>query len=272
MWEQTANLGDLLGPAHPRHVLRPLLALAAGCLRRVSAGLAGPFPGVPDLLERGDVAALDRVAALLPADLPETTDRRDLAAAGAVRLLAAAARAGTDRLRAAVGHLARGCREAEQLRLTPDRPLTSFPLPAHLEPYRAGVVNAFRFGPHGGDPYFSPAGREAYQHLTRASADYQREQARVSEAEATAQCDLARDIFGYPDAAVRFDPDWRTSTAAAVARGMWEAADFSGMPILADALQDAGCDDPEVLGHCRSEAPHARGCWVVDLVLDTPPG
>jgi hypothetical protein len=42
---------------------------------------------------------------------------------------------------------------------------------------------------------------------------------------------------------------------------------FDRMPILADALQDAGCDNEDVLNHCRGSGPHVRGCWVVDLVL-----
>jgi hypothetical protein len=49
---------------------------------------------------------------------------------------------------------------------------------------------------------------------------------------------------------------------------MYESHDFFPMPILADALQDAGCDHPDVLAHCRDpQATHVRGCWVVDLVL-----
>jgi hypothetical protein len=48
---------------------------------------------------------------------------------------------------------------------------------------------------------------------------------------------------------------------------MYEARDFSAMPILADALQDAGCDNDDILDHCRGPGPHVRGCWVVDLVL-----
>ena len=43
--------------------------------------------------------------------------------------------------------------------------------------------------------------------------------------------------------------------------------DFAAMPILADALQDAGCDDEDILAHCREEREHIRGCWVVDLLL-----
>ena len=65
-----------------------------------------------------------------------------------------------------------------------------------------------------------------------------------------------------------FDPDWRTSTAVALAKQMYESRDFAAMPILADALQDAGCDNDDVLNHCRdANGAHVRGCWVVDLVL-----
>jgi hypothetical protein len=49
---------------------------------------------------------------------------------------------------------------------------------------------------------------------------------------------------------------------------MYEARDFSAIPILADALQDAGCGSADILTHCRdSNQVHVRGCWVVDLVL-----
>jgi hypothetical protein len=93
---------------------------------------------------------------------------------------------------------------------------------------------------------------------------------------------LSRDIFGNPFRTVAFSPEWRTDTAVTLARQMYEARDFSAMPILADALQDAGCDSADVLDHCRGKqgvsgepptgspvqtAPHVRGCWVVDLVL-----
>ena len=52
-----------------------------------------------------------------------------------------------------------------------------------------------------------------------------------------------------------------------LARQMYESLDFGAMPILADALQDAGCDSADILNHCRGPGPHVRGCWVVDLVL-----
>ena len=66
---------------------------------------------------------------------------------------------------------------------------------------------------------------------------------------------------------VTFSPEWKTDTALSLARQMYESRDFSPMPILADALQDAGCDNEDVLSHCRGPGPHVRGCWVVDLVL-----
>jgi hypothetical protein len=81
------------------------------------------------------------------------------------------------------------------------------------------------------------------------------------------QVDLLRDIVGNPFRPVLFDPAWRTQTAVLLARGMYESRDFGAMPILADALQDAGCDNDDVLNHCRGPGPHVRGCWVVDLVL-----
>jgi hypothetical protein len=76
------------------------------------------------------------------------------------------------------------------------------------------------------------------------------------------------DIFGNPFRPVTFSAEWRTSTVVALARQMYDSRDFSAMPILADALQDAGCDHDEILKHCRDEsAIHVRGCWVVDCIL-----
>jgi hypothetical protein len=86
-------------------------------------------------------------------------------------------------------------------------------------------------------------------------------------AEGAAQAELVRDIFGNPFRSVSFDPAWRTGTAVALASQMYESRDFGAMPILADALQDAGCDNEDILTHCRGPGPHVRGCWVVDLVL-----
>jgi hypothetical protein len=84
----------------------------------------------------------------------------------------------------------------------------------------------------------------------------------------SAFANLLREVFGNPHRPVRFDPAWRTDTAVAIARQMYDSREFGAMPILADALQDAGCNSDELLNHCRSAtAAHVRGCWVVDLVL-----
>lgn len=65
---------------------------------------------------------------------------------------------------------------------------------------------------------------------------------------------------------VSFAAPWRTDTAVPLARQMYEPGDISGPLILADALQDAGCDSGDILDHCRGSGPHVCGCWVVDLV------
>jgi hypothetical protein len=89
----------------------------------------------------------------------------------------------------------------------------------------------------------------------------------AKDAESAAQAQLLRCIFGNPFRPVAFDPEWRTSTVVQLARGIYDDRDFDRLPILADALQDAGCNNADVLNHCRQPGPHARGCWVVDLVL-----
>jgi hypothetical protein len=90
---------------------------------------------------------------------------------------------------------------------------------------------------------------------------------RVRQAEQAIQTVLLRDIFGNPFRPVVADPSWRTSAVVALAGQMYESRDFGEMPILADALEDAGCDNADVIAHCRGPGPHVRGCWVVDLVL-----
>lgn len=86
------------------------------------------------------------------------------------------------------------------------------------------------------------------------------------EADRAQQAAFLRDIF--PFRPVTFSPEWRTSTAVAIAKQMYDSRDFSAMPILADALQDAGCENADILNHFRDpDATHVRGCWALDLVL-----
>jgi hypothetical protein len=61
--------------------------------------------------------------------------------------------------------------------------------------------------------------------------------------------------------------DWFTTTVSTLAAQIYASHEFSALPILADALQDAGCDDEQILTHCRGSKPHARGCWVLDAIL-----
>ena len=78
---------------------------------------------------------------------------------------------------------------------------------------------------------------------------------------------MIRDIFGNPFRPIVANPAWLTPTAVAIATAIYADRAFEQMPILADALEEAGCTNADVLLHCRSGGPHVRGCWVVDLLL-----
>ena len=60
---------------------------------------------------------------------------------------------------------------------------------------------------------------------------------------------------------------WNLGTIPRLARGIYEAREWASLPILADALDEAGCDDEPILRHLRYPGPHVRGCWVLDLLL-----
>jgi hypothetical protein len=80
--------------------------------------------------------------------------------------------------------------------------------------------------------------------------------------------ELLRCVFGNPFYEVRIDPSWRTHPVVATATAAYDDRAFFRMPEMAAALSAAGCQDPEVLGHCVRTEPHVRGCWVVDLLLE----
>lgn len=67
--------------------------------------------------------------------------------------------------------------------------------------------------------------------------------------------------------AISIDARWLSSTVLDLARTIYDERQFDRMPVLADALMDAGCDSEEIINHCRSEGLHVRGCWVVDQFL-----
>src|SRR5262249_27889609 len=63
------------------------------------------------------------------------------------------------------------------------------------------------------------------------------------------------------------EPAWLTPAVVAIARRAYDERDFSALPILADALQEAGCTNDEIQSHCHEGLYHGRGCWVLDWVL-----
>jgi hypothetical protein len=89
-------------------------------------------------------------------------------------------------------------------------------------------------------------------------------------AEVLAQVSLVHDIVGDPFHLCVIDPvwlAWHEGTIPRIAQRIYDERRFEDMPILADALEDAGCCDEVILTHCRGENSHVRGCWVLDLLL-----
>jgi hypothetical protein len=82
--------------------------------------------------------------------------------------------------------------------------------------------------------------------------------------------ELIREIFGNPFRPVHFHKDWLDSNVVGIAKCMDATRDFSMMPMLADALQDSGCENPAILDHCHLTKEHVRGCWVLESILHKP--
>jgi hypothetical protein len=92
----------------------------------------------------------------------------------------------------------------------------------------------------------------------------------AARAEWTAQAALLRDIFGNPFHPASITPAviaWNDGTVVTLARAIYDERAFDRLPVLADALEEAGCDNADLLTHCRQPGGHVRGCWVVDLHL-----
>jgi hypothetical protein len=94
---------------------------------------------------------------------------------------------------------------------------------------------------------------------------------RTRAGERQAQAQLLRCIFGrLPFRPITLGPSWLTwhdGLLVSMARQMYDSRDFHDMPVLADAMEDSGCTNQDILGHCRSGDEHVQGCWVVDLLL-----
>jgi hypothetical protein len=97
---------------------------------------------------------------------------------------------------------------------------------------------------------------------------------RRSKRELKAQCELVREVFGNPFRPHALASVWRTADVARLAGAAYEertlpagTLDNHRLAVLADALEEAGCADAELLGHLRDPGPHVRGCWALDLLL-----
>ncbi len=91
--------------------------------------------------------------------------------------------------------------------------------------------------------------------------------------ELAAMCETLRDLVGNPFRLPVLEPAWLTwndGTVVKLAQAIYDEGAFDRLPILADALEEAGCNEPRILAHCRDAAAHVRGCWVVDLILAKP--
>jgi hypothetical protein len=88
--------------------------------------------------------------------------------------------------------------------------------------------------------------------------------------ERASQCKVLREVFGNPFRSPAIDSAWLAwngGTVPKIAQPIYDDWAFDRLPVLADALEGAGCTDADLLGHCRGSGPHVRGCWAVDLVL-----
>jgi hypothetical protein len=97
---------------------------------------------------------------------------------------------------------------------------------------------------------------------------------RARAAEALQQANLLRDAIGTPFRPIAINSSWITPTVLNLARAAYDERimpsgelDLARLAVLSDALEEAGCDNPDILNHLRSPGPHVRGCWVVDLLL-----
>lgn len=94
---------------------------------------------------------------------------------------------------------------------------------------------------------------------------------RLAEEQTIGQCSFLRDLFGpFLFRPITIDPgwlSWNDGTIPKLAQSIYDKRAFDRMPILADALEEAGCDDADILQHCRQPSEHVRGCWVLDLLL-----
>jgi hypothetical protein len=119
-------------------------------------------------------------------------------------------------------------------------------------------------------PLAATAASAMVHHPRRGRVPTQKEYAAAQKDEDKIQAAFLRDLFGNPFRRVVLDSAWLKRNGGVVpkmARGIYDDRRLDDLPVLADALEDAGCDNEEILAHCRQPGEHVRGCWVVDLLL-----
>jgi hypothetical protein len=121
---------------------------------------------------------------------------------------------------------------------------------------------------------YRSSGQAAYSASGYSQETIDESESPAGETERAIQICMLRCIFGNPFRPVCIDPNWLTPTVINLATVAYEERalpsgelDPTRLAVLADALEEAGCQDADILGHLRSPGPHVRGCWVVDLLL-----
>jgi hypothetical protein len=158
----------------------------------------------------------------------------------------------------------KAAREAAQTRGTVPRPTSPKPQRrAASAVYWATARSAFEAGWNARDLVVQAL-------IWLADGHNQCDWATIKATEHRAQADLVREVFGNPFRAVAVVPEWLTwngGLIAGLAGTIYAEHAFDRLPILADALEDAGCTVRDILDHCRDAGAHIRGCWVLDLLL-----
>lgn len=116
----------------------------------------------------------------------------------------------------------------------------------------------------------SPFLREVFDNVVEARAGVAPNQNEARKAIRQEQCDFLRDIIGNPFRPVEFQPEWLLSnngTVVKMAQWIYEQKEYGDLPILGDALEEAGCGSPGILEHCHSARVHVKGCWALDQIL-----
>lgn len=92
-------------------------------------------------------------------------------------------------------------------------------------------------------------------------------EASANKSERAAHAQLLREVFGNSFRPLTFAPTWRHLGVVNLAKSIYDERSFGRLPILADALEEAGCINAEILSHLFGPGPHVRGCWALDLIL-----